>query len=494
MAKVKERKFSTYALVMIIGIAFMFLFGYVVKPFHVVTVTGVKMLGVLIGLIIVTCFNGDLLSGSLLALLATLFHGYYDITGLLGEWLGSTSTVQLVFCGGLCMALRDSGAMNVLAKKLMTNKLCRGRPLMMMIMLFLATYIVAAFVGGPPTYILFFGLIESIRDVCGYDKDDPFMKWTLLGAYIAATGIFFFAFKSPQVMTIAMINSAMEPFGRTFSEGTWMLVMFATTMIYLIIYVVMMKTVYKVNLEPLRALDFDKIETMRNTPDRFNRYQVICIAMILIPILYILVGTIYPKEVPGYYLFSFMGNSWIWVFMCAVGALIRRPGTKESIVPVAKSLSQSSMWTMIALVGALVLLGKVTSDANLGIRQWLVEVLSPLFGGANIWVLMAIVILFSTLVTQIANGLVLTMAICPIVTPFVCELATTTGINPDVILIISNVCSGYAFWTVAASTNAAFILGRPEITQKFVWTKGVQTTGVFMVVCYVVGMLFTYIL
>ena len=77
----KQRKInSTYAIVMVIGLAFMLLFGYLVKPFSTVTVTGVKMLGVLIGLIIITCFNGDLLSGSLMALLATLFHGYYDIS------------------------------------------------------------------------------------------------------------------------------------------------------------------------------------------------------------------------------------------------------------------------------------------------------------------------------------------------------------------------------------------------------------------------------
>ena len=93
----KQRKInSTYAIVMVIGLAFMLLFGYLVKPFSTVTVTGVKMLGVLIGLIIITCFNGDLLSGSLMALLATLFHGYYDISGLLSEWLGSVFTVQLV--------------------------------------------------------------------------------------------------------------------------------------------------------------------------------------------------------------------------------------------------------------------------------------------------------------------------------------------------------------------------------------------------------------
>ncbi len=490
----EKKKFDSYALVMIIGAVFMFLFGFVVPPFSTVTVVGVKMLGVLIGLIIITCFNGDMLGGSLMALLATVFHGYYTATGLLQEWLGSTSTIQLVFCGALCLALRDSGAMNVLAKKLLTSKLCKGRPVATMVMLFLATYVVAAFVGGPPTYILFFGLIESIRDVCGYDKDDPFIKFSLLGAYIAATGIFFFAFKSPQVMTIAMINSAMEPYGRTFNEGTWMLVMFSITMVYMIIYAILMKTIYRVNLEPLKELDFNKIEALRNTPDNFNANQLKCIALILGCIAYIIFTTVYPKEAPAYAYLTCLGNSWIWVLGCAICTIFRRKGAKEGFVPISKLLSQSSMWPMISLVGALIMLGKITSDAELGIRPWLVDVLSPVFGGTNIWVLMAIVIIFSTLVTQIANGLVLTMAVCPIVTPFVCELAATTGINPDVILIISNICSGYAFWTVAASTNAAFILSRPEIDQKFIWTKGVQVTCVFMAVCYVMGMLYTYIL
>ena len=42
----KQRKInSTYAIVMVIGLAFMLLFGYLVKPFSTVTVTGVKMLG-----------------------------------------------------------------------------------------------------------------------------------------------------------------------------------------------------------------------------------------------------------------------------------------------------------------------------------------------------------------------------------------------------------------------------------------------------------------
>ena len=55
----QQRKLNTtYTIVMVIGLAFMLLFGYVVKPFSTVTETGVKMLGVLIGLIVITWFNG----------------------------------------------------------------------------------------------------------------------------------------------------------------------------------------------------------------------------------------------------------------------------------------------------------------------------------------------------------------------------------------------------------------------------------------------------
>ena len=155
-------------------------------------------------------------------------------------------------------------------------------------------------------------------------------------------------------------------------------------MIYLIVYTILMKTVYRVNMEPLKSLDFNQIETMRNTPDHFNRDQIISLAMIIIPVIYILVGTVYPKEAPGYYFFTFMGNSWIWVLMCAIGALIRRKDSKQSIVPIHKCLTEASMWTMISLVGALVMLGKVTSDANLGLISVGVNPNSSLIAAARL--------------------------------------------------------------------------------------------------------------
>jgi len=493
-AVLQKTKRSFYAPVMIIGAVFMIFFGYVIPNFGGITDIGMRMLGVLIGLIIVTCFGGDLLGGSLLALLCTMLHGYYTPTALLEYWLGSAATVQLIFCGGMCLGLRESGAMDVLAKKMLSSKLCRGRPLATLIMLFLTTFVVAIFMGGPPIYILFFGLLDSIRDVCGYDRDDPFMKFTLLGIYMGATGVFFFAWKSPQVMTIALIQNLMDPYGMTFSSGTWMLVLSFSYISYIIIYAILMKTVFKQNLEPLARLDINKVEKLRAVPDKFNKTMKLVITAILLCIAYIIITTLLPSDIPYYDKITSLGSTWIWVLAVMLFAAIRPKGSKQPIIPITKLLSESSMWTMISLVGALMLLGKVTSDGELGVRTWLVNILSPLFGNMSIWGLMAVVVLFATLVTQIANGLVLTMAVCPVITPFVCELSLTTGINPDVILIVANCCAGFAFLTVAGSVNAAYLFARPEISQKFIWTKGVLITILFMIWQYIIGMLFTFIL
>jgi sodium-dependent dicarboxylate transporter 2/3/5 len=488
-----KNEISFYGPVMIIGAAFMLFFGYVVPPFGGITDLGMKMLGVLIGLIFITCLGGDLLGGSLLALVMTVFHGYYSPTELLGNWLGSASTVQLVFCGALCLALRESGAMDIVAKKLLGNKLTLGRPLATLMMLFIATYVVAIFIAGAPIYILFFGLLESIRDVCGYDKDDPFLQFALLGIYIGAMGLFFFAWKSPQVMTIALIESLMEPYGVPFSSGVWMATQAISFLSFLVIYAILMKTVFKLNLEPLAKLDISKVDKLKDVPDTFNRKQKIIIAIILLCIAYIIICTILPKTIPHYEKITGFGATWIWVIAAMLCSAVRPRGSKQGFLPMPRLLSQSSLWVMISLVGALRILGEVTSDADLGVRTWLIDLLSPLFGNMNIWGLMAAVVLFATLVTQISNGLVLTMAICPVITPFVCELALTTGINPSVILTVVNCCANVAYLTVAGSVNAAYLFARPEINQRFIWTKGVIVMCIYMVWQYIVGMVLTFV-
>jgi di/tricarboxylate transporter len=57
------------------------------------------------------------------------------------------------------------------------------------------------------------------------------------------------------------------------------------------------------------------------------------------------------------------------------------------------------------------------------------------------------------------------------------------------VTILSGLC---AFLTNGAIAYAPILLGREEMTNKFIWTKGVVTNLIFIVIASVIGILFGY--
>lgn len=84
----------------LIGIAFMYFFGLVCPTFGGMSQMGIKILGVFIGLIFMTCVGCDLFSSSLLALLAFVLHGYYKASELISGWIRLRSDLSAYFCRG----------------------------------------------------------------------------------------------------------------------------------------------------------------------------------------------------------------------------------------------------------------------------------------------------------------------------------------------------------------------------------------------------------
>ena len=50
-----------------------------------------------------------------------------------------------------------------------------------------------------------------------------------------------------------------------------------------------------------------------------------------------------------------------------------------------------------------------------------------------------------------------------------------------------------AFLTNGAIAYAPLLLGRKEVTTKFIWTKGVVTNGIFVVVASLLCIIFGYV-
>ena len=69
--------------------------------------------------------------------------------------------------------------------------------------------------------------------------------------------------------------------------------------------------------------------------------------------------------------------------------------------------------------------------------------------------------------------------------PFVAAFAQQ-GINVSVVGAAIAYSSMFAFMTYAAAGPAPLLLGRKGITNKFIWTKGLFATAVYIVVATVI--------
>lgn len=491
--EVKSRKITTQDICTIIGVAIIYLFGYICPAFGGITPLGMKMLGVLIGLIFMTCAGCNIIASSAFALLAFVFHGYYNASTLVATWLGSTTTFQIVFCGALCVALRESGAMDVLAKKMLTSKVCKGRPLVLILMLMLAGFCVSIFIGGAPFFLLFFGLIDSIMLISGYKRTDSIYPLVLLGVYVSQYGGFMLPWKGAMAVTVSMFNSVLEPYGFAFNDWLYMLIQLITWVGFDIIFVLMLKFVFRVDLSKMADIDMTKVEALQNVPDKFDFNMKISVGSLLFCVIYVLGTSLLPKDFPFYSYITSFGAVLIWMVPLTLFSVIRKDG--KPIMNMAALAQKSSLWMMIALVGSLTMLGKVCTDAELGIRGWLVSVFTPLFGNMSIWLLLLLVVVFTTVVTQVVNGQVLTMGLTPVVGPIVCAMILEQGVtaNPTVVLTVLSSAASVAFLTVSGSVNAAYLLGREEVTQKFVFTKGVVVLCLYMVWQYIVALLCNFV-
>lgn len=492
-AKTSNRKITNKDIYTIIGVLFIYAFGYVCPAFGGITPMGMKMLGVLIGLIFMTCTGCNIMVSSLLALMGFVIHGYYNAATLLTTWVGSTTTFQIIFCGALCVALRKSGVMDVISKKMLMSKICKGRPYILMFMIMLSGFLVSIFIGGAPFFLLFFTMMDSILQVSGYSKDDPLYPMALLAIYVSAYGGFLFPWKGAMAITVGMFNSVLEPFGMEFDSLLYMLIQIVTWVGFDVIFVLCLKYVFRTDLSKMKALDISKIESLQQIPDKLDFNMKVSLGSLLFCVAYIMITSFLPKDMPGYATITCLGAPLIWLVPLSLFSIIRKDG--KPIMNVAALAQESSLWMMIALVGSLTMLGKICTDAELGIRGWMVGLFTPLFGNMSIPMLLLLVVVFTTVVTQVVNGQVLTMGLTPVIGPIICTMILEQGVaaNPSVALTVLSQSATVAFLTVSGSVNAAYLLNRKEITQKFIFTKGVGVLTIFMIWQYLVAVVMNYL-
>ena len=474
----------------IIAMFFMFVFGKIVPPFGPVTDVGVGMIGVFIGLVLLTVCTKHMFFATLMSMIAMIYCGYTTANDAFVSWLGNSTIATFIFVSAFVVALRETGAMNVLAKKILSLKVLHGRPKLFIAAFLLTTFVISMFLKFAPTIVLMFGLFESIRDICGYDKKDAFCKYILLGLFMACMGSYALPFMGIQMTSIALANSAMEAYGIVFNEMTYFVTNVAIFVPWLLIYILGLGKILKCDLNPLKNLDITQAESMKEISDKFNGRQKIMMGVFAFCIAELVLTALCPAA-PVISVFAKLGTGWIWVAVLAVLSIFTLGG-KPVVVP--QKVLEPTMWNIVCMIGAFSMLGSAIASEELGIRNWIIDVISPIFGNMSLPVMLILVVVVITLATNFLNGLPLTLAMTATVLPFVCQMQLDYGISASVMGTIFNVCANMAYLTAAGSIYSSLILGREEMDTKWIWTKGLVVLCGFMIVTICVGLVLCYLL
>jgi len=163
----------------------MFGFG-MLDPFGPVTVVGMKVLGVFIGVIYLWSFV-SILWPSLLGMIALGVSGYAPMPTVLLKSFGDTVPVLVLFAMILFGAIQHYGVTKYISRWFLTRKVINGRPVMFSFIFIYATYVLAALSANIlPALLLMWSILYGVLENVGYKKGDKYTAIMVIGTMFGA--------------------------------------------------------------------------------------------------------------------------------------------------------------------------------------------------------------------------------------------------------------------------------------------------------------------
>ncbi len=489
-----KSKNTFYYFWVVVSIFFMFGFRFIVKPFGGINELGITVLGTFFGVLIATIATGEVFWPSLLGMFSLVWGEFDTGSGILIAWFGNTSIQQIIWVMALAGAVADSGVFNLLVPKLLKFKFLNGHPLRLLFTLFMTIVaFTALFITPTLMIVLMFPLVDSIAEMCGVEKNSDLKRVMLLGTYLAAMGSYALPFRGIHLSSIAIISGIMAENGLQFDNAAYLITTLSILTILLVLYVIFIRYVWKIDLTPLKEFRFSKMN-IREEDLKLNSRQKVLLGFMTVAIVYLLAGLFITDK--GTVLFSYysrIDNVWIWISVYAVLSILR---TKEGepFINGTKILQSKTMWGIITVAGLFTICGRAIASDAYGIKPAIMGVLAPVLG-SNSWPILVIIsVVLSATFTNITNGMPVSFTINAIAFPIACQMQKAGMVNATVLAAASILGAMCAFMTNGSIAYAPLLLEREEITTKFIWTKGLVTLGIFIVVACVICITFGFLL
>ncbi len=486
----KNMSYIHFAIGLLIMIAFRFIPVGVLPE---VTEVGLQIMGIFIG----TIYLWTTSDPTVASLTAVVMIGLSDFTtagGALVAFLGNATVGQMIFLMIFMGGLTNRKLTAYIGRWILTRKVIEGRPWVFTTAIILGSYVMSVFIGCFAPIFLFWPVLYGIFEDVGFKKTDKYPKLIVIGVVLGAL----IGFPVPPYMSngLALLGNyrgllpnfgnLAEMEGVMISDASYFIGCFVMGLILAISVVLVMRFVFRPDVEPLKDVTIEMLE--KNPLPPMNKGQKIFGISLVVFIFCMLV----PSLLPNVPVLSFLNKNSLIVPMILTVILALIQVDDGPVLNIQQVMGKDFAWPTFWLCAAAIYLGGVLTNESTGITPFLSTVLSPIFTGMSGTVFTIVLLIVTVVLTNICNSLVIGMIMQPVVLTY----CVSAGVNPAPIitLLIFTVLLSAAC-TPAASPFAAMLFGNKEyLTSGDVYKYSTTFVLVEVVIILVLGIPFINLL
>lgn len=466
----------------VIGLAIMIILGLLPGP-EPITALGMKALGLFIGTVYLW-ITVDLLWPSILAIVMYAFIGYTNIAGAISMSLGNDTFWQAILMMAILGLMGQSGVTDHVVSAMMSLKILKGRPWVFTFAFLIILMVIVTLTNSLLAVLLCLQILTSIRDVAGFKNGDSWLHLMAVGVvYFGAIAGCLIPFRGLMLYLINIMTKA----GVTgINFLSYMLMAFPVTLVMLILFVLLMRFVFRCDVTPLKTFDPGYL---KKDLKAMNKRQIALILVFLTYLLALTFAPYLPKASWLYLKYSSIGVAGVAMMIFCLCHMIHIDGK-----PIGdfQQVVQTVPWGMMFMIAVAMSISNVLLSDDTGLKTYMMTVLQPVFSGKSTFIFSAIFVLLAIVLTNISNNMVVAFVFTPLAIAF-------NAVEPiALITTISLLCFAVNFALIlpSGSPTAALLFshefGAGNKKRHFIYTVATCVMGyaVMMFVAYPLGMFF----
>lgn len=434
----------------IIGLVLMFGIPQL-PPIEPITQIGMQIGGIFIGAIYLWSFVGTFWP-SLIAIVALGFTDYADMYTMFSSFAGYLPLLML-FCMIFFGAIGDCGLTQYIGRWFLTRKIINGRPSVFNFLMMTAVFVVSAFIDPLMALLVLWPTLYVILEEVGYSKEERYPRILIIATFLAVTlGQCTLPFFGGQLVILGAFEAAS---GIPTNYGLYIFFNVITSLLIFVVVTLLIKYVLRPDMSKMANVSIEKINKEPLPP--MNLQQKIYIVAALAFLAFAIAPSILPADWMIVEVINRLNLVGFTLLAIALLSMIKIDG-KPVLDPV-HICKEYVMWDLYLLVVVAVFLSNCLMVDETGIKPWLINLLTPVFGSHGQIFFIVVLMVLGVLITNVANNAITGAILMQIIV----AMAPSMGIdNPVPLAMTVTMAMFLALLTPAGSPYAAVLHANKE--------------------------------